>query len=37
MSMAKAKIHLGGCICGRIRFEADAPAAKPHTCSCRMC
>lgn len=24
-------------MCGAIRFEADAPAAKPHTCSCSMC
>lgn len=35
--MPKAKIHTGGCLCGAIRFEADAPAAKPHTCSCKMC
>ncbi len=31
------KIHAGGCLCGAIRFEADAPAGKPHTCSCGMC
>ena len=30
-------IHRGGCLCGAIRFEAAAPAAKPHTCSCKMC
>jgi hypothetical protein len=35
--MAKKKFHTGGCLCGAIRFEADAPAAKPHTCSCKMC
>ena len=35
--MPKTKIHTGGCLCGAIRFEADAPAAKPHTCSCKMC
>ncbi|MGE3308021.1 MAG: GFA family protein [Rhizobiaceae bacterium] len=34
---AGAKPFLGGCLCGSIRFEADAPAARPHTCSCRMC
>jgi hypothetical protein len=32
-----AKIYTGGCLCGAVRFEADAPAAKPHTCSCKMC
>ena len=35
--MPKKTIHAGGCLCGAIRFEADAPAAKPHTCSCKMC
>lgn len=35
--MPKKKMHTGGCLCGAIRFEADAPAAKPHTCSCKMC
>jgi hypothetical protein len=32
-----AKTYLGGCLCGHIRFEALGPAAKPHTCSCKMC
>jgi len=31
------KIYSGGCLCGAVRFEAKAPAAKPHTCSCKMC
>jgi hypothetical protein len=31
------KTYLGGCLCGDIRFEALGPAAKPHTCSCKMC
>jgi hypothetical protein len=31
------KTYLGGCLCGHIRFEALGPAAKPHTCSCKMC
>ncbi|WP_298975982.1 GFA family protein [uncultured Roseobacter sp.] len=35
--MAKATVHLGGCLCGAIRFEARAPALKPHTCSCKIC
>ncbi|MFN8831370.1 MAG: GFA family protein [Labrys sp. (in: a-proteobacteria)] len=35
--MAKAKIWAGGCLCGAVRFEATAPALKPHTCSCKMC
>ncbi len=33
----RAKIYKGGCLCGRIRFEATGPANKPHTCSCKMC
>ena len=32
-----SKRYTGGCLCGSIRFEAQAPAAKPHTCSCKMC
>jgi hypothetical protein len=35
--MRRRKIYTGGCLCGGVRFEADAPAAKPHTCSCKMC
>ncbi|WP_172293790.1 GFA family protein [Pseudoruegeria sp. HB172150] len=35
--MARQTIHTGGCLCGHIRFEAQGPARKPHTCSCRMC
>ncbi|WP_299409449.1 GFA family protein [uncultured Roseobacter sp.] len=35
--MAKTTVHLGGCLCGAIRFEARAPALKPHTCSCKIC
>jgi hypothetical protein len=31
------KIYSGGCLCGAVRFEAKAPAARPHTCSCKMC
>ncbi|MCA0344218.1 GFA family protein [Pseudorhizobium halotolerans] len=33
----KPKTYKGGCLCGSIRFCAIGPAAKPHTCSCRMC
>lgn len=29
--------YSGGCLCGNIRFEAIAPAANPHTCSCKIC
>ncbi len=32
-----AKIYKGGCLCGKIRFEAEGPPHKPHTCSCKMC
>jgi hypothetical protein len=35
--MAKNKIYAGGCLCGAVRFEAQGPALKPHTCSCKMC
>jgi hypothetical protein len=35
--MAKPKTYSGGCLCGRIRFEATGPAERPHTCSCKMC
>ena len=30
--------HLGGCHCGRVRFEVDAPAELPiDECNCSMC
>ncbi|MGQ2935247.1 MAG: GFA family protein [Sphingopyxis sp.] len=32
-----SKRYSGGCLCGSIRFEAAGAAAKPHTCSCKMC
>jgi len=35
--MLKNKVYEGGCLCGSIRFAAEAPALKPHTCSCRQC
>lgn len=35
--MARNKVYAGGCLCGAVRFEATAPALKPHTCSCKMC
>ncbi len=35
--MAKAKSYKGGCLCGNIRFVANGPALKPHTCSCKQC
>lgn len=27
----------GGCLCGAIRYESDAPPNHVYTCSCRMC
>jgi hypothetical protein len=36
-AMTKVRTYTGGCLCGDLRFEATGPAAKPHTCSCRMC
>ena len=30
--------HTGGCHCGRVRFEVDAPAEiEVHDCNCSMC
>ncbi len=29
--------YQGGCLCGWIRYSAQAPAGNPHTCSCRYC
>jgi hypothetical protein len=30
--------HRGGCHCGRVRFEVDAPARiEVHECNCSMC
>lgn len=30
--------HRGGCHCGRVRFEVDAPAViEVHECNCSMC
>ncbi len=36
-SKGSYRLHFGGCLCGSIRFEASAPAANPHWCSCSMC
>ncbi|WP_405177063.1 GFA family protein [Nocardia sp. NBC_01377] len=30
-------MYEGGCLCGRIRFRADAEADWPHLCSCPHC
>ncbi|MRH92415.1 GFA family protein [Nocardia sp. SYP-A9097] len=30
-------MYLGGCLCGKIRFQADADADWPHLCSCPHC
>jgi hypothetical protein len=32
-----ARIYKGGCLCGAIRFEAEGPPLKPHSCSCKLC
>ena len=32
-----ASTYHGGCLCGRIRFQARGPAENPHTCSCKYC
>lgn len=32
-----ARVYKGGCLCGAIRFEAEGPPLKPHSCSCKMC
>jgi hypothetical protein len=31
------RTYKGGCLCGQVRFEAEGPPLRPHTCSCRMC
>jgi len=32
------KTHRGGCHCGRVRFEVDAPAViEARTCNCSIC
>jgi len=34
----KTVTHRGGCHCGRVRFEVDAPAELPvDDCNCSMC
>jgi hypothetical protein len=37
--MAKSRVtHRGGCRCGRVRFEIDAPAdIEPVECNCSIC
>ena len=36
--MAPMITHRGGCHCGRVRFEVDAPAELPvDDCNCSMC
>lgn len=35
--MTEKELYTGGCLCGAIRFEAKAPAMRPHACSCKMC
>ncbi|MGW4325978.1 GFA family protein [Nocardia sp. NPDC004573] len=30
-------MYEGGCLCGQIRFRADAEANWPHLCSCEHC
>jgi hypothetical protein len=32
-----ARTYKGGCLCGAIRFEAEGPPLKPHSCSCKLC
>jgi hypothetical protein len=32
-----ARVYEGGCLCGNIRFTAEGPPLKPHSCSCKMC
>jgi hypothetical protein len=36
--MSDLVVHTGGCHCGRVRFEVDAPAEiEVHDCNCSMC
>ena len=36
--MSALVVHRGGCHCGAVRFEVDAPAAiEAYACNCSMC
>lgn len=35
--MPRKSVYTGGCLCGAVRFEVNASALNPHTCSCKMC
>lgn len=36
--MTELIVHTGGCHCGRVRFEVDAPAdLEVQSCNCSMC
>lgn len=35
--MSAAAIHEGGCLCGAVRYRADAPPKHVNHCHCRMC
>ena len=38
MNMAGTVVHRGGCHCGRVRFEVDAPArVQALDCNCSIC
>ncbi len=34
---AEAKIHRGGCHCGKVRYEMTADVAKVVSCNCSIC
>ncbi len=35
--MSENQILKGGCLCGKVRFDAIGQPEKPHTCSCQIC
>ena len=35
--MSKKKIHQGGCLCGKVRYETDGSPERSGVCHCRYC
>lgn len=35
--MAEAKLHTGGCHCGKVRYEVSTDLAQVFDCNCSIC